>query len=309
MRVLVTGATGSIGKRLTARLIAAGDEVRVVGRDAARLAKIFPRATPVAWDGIHLPEGALRGVDVVVHLAGEPVAEGRWTEAHKRRVRESRVESTRALVERMRAEMIGGTLVCASAVGVYGSRGEEILTETSAPGEGFLSEVCTEWEREARAAEAFGVRVVNARIGIVLDRDGGALAKMLPIFRAGLAGKLGDGKQWMPWIHIDDVVGLLLHAAKNESISGPMNVAAPAAVSNAEFTRVLARTLGRPAFFAAPSFALRAVLGEMSSVVLGSQRVVPEVAQKSRYVFRHPELAEALASVLELPSTQQQVRA
>jgi len=305
LRVLITGATGSIGRRLAARLLAIGDEVRVVGRDRERLSRAFPSATPVIWDGLHLPAESLDGVDVVFHLAGEPVAGHRWTEAHKRRVRESRVESTRAIVASMRGRMIGGALVCASAVGIYGARGDEVLTEASAPGEGFLAEVCVAWEREANAAATFGTRVVNARMGIVLDRDGGALARMLPVFRTGLAGRLGDGKQWMPWIHIDDVVGLLIHAAKNDAVTGPMNVAAPAVVTNAEFTRVLARTLGRPAFFAAPSFALRAVLGEMAHMILGSQRVVPEVAKRTHYVFRHTELAEALASVLELPITQQ----
>lgn len=310
MRVLVTGATGSIGSKLVARSLAAGDEVRVVGRDGHKLSKMFPSAIPVVWDGVHMPTDALAGVDVVYHLSGEPVAAGfRWTEAHKRRIRESRVDSTREIVSAMRAAAFSGALVAGSAVGLYGSRGDEVLTESSAPGEGFLAEVCRDWEREATAAAAFGVRVVNARTGIVLDRQGGALARMVPLFRTGLAGRLGDGKQWMPWIHIDDVVGLFMHAARTPSVTGPMNVVGPAPVTNAEFTKALARVLGRPAIVAAPSFAVRAVLGEMSEVLLGSQRVVPEAAQRTRYVFRHPELAEALASVLELPLAPQHARA
>ncbi len=267
---------------------------------------MFPGATPVVWDGVNLPPGSLDGVEVVFHLAGEPVAPGlRWTAEHKRRIRDSRVGSTEAIVAAMRGLPGTPVLVCASAVGLYGSRSDEVLTEASAPGTGFLAEVCVEWERAASAAAASGARVVNARTGIVLDRDGGALGRMLPLFRAGLAGRLGDGKQWMPWIHLDDVVGLLVHAARTDRVSGPMNVVAPDPVRNEEFTRVLARALRRPALFPAPSFAMRAVLGEMSEVVLGSQRVVPEVALKTGYAFRHTELAEAIASVLERPLDQQ----
>jgi uncharacterized protein (TIGR01777 family) len=226
------------------------------------------------------------------------VAEGRWTDEKKRRIRQSRVDGTRAVVASIaKAEVKPRVLVSASAVGVYGSRGDELLTESSAPGEGFLPEVCRAWEDEAMAAEAHGVRVVCLRIGIVLAREGGALAKMLPLFRTGLAGKLGSGAQWMPWIHVDDVVGLVLHAATKDAVKGPLNAAAPELVTNAGFTRTLARTLHRPAFFAAPKLALELALGETASVILASQRVVPEKALATGYRFAHPSLGPALAEL------------
>jgi hypothetical protein len=304
MRALITGATGLIGGRLAARLLEDGAEVVVVGRDVARLGARFPspRASALAWDGTTLPAGALEGVDTIFHLAGEPVADGRWTDARKARIRDSRVGSTRAIVEAMRrTPRDGRVLVCASAVGAYGARGDEKLTEASATppaGSDFLADVCVEWEAEARAAEALGARVANVRIGIVLARDGGALGKMLPLFRLGLGGRLGDGKQWMPWIHVDDVVGLFLHAAREPSVRGPINAVAPAPVTNADFTRALGKALHRPAIFPAPAFALRAALGDMADVVLASQRVFPEVALRTGYVFQHETLEGALARVL-----------
>jgi uncharacterized protein len=302
MRALVTGATGTIGTRLVQEL---GRETVVLSRDPARAAKALG-VRALGWDGRSaLDPAAFDGIDAVFHLAGEPVGEGRWTEEKKRRIEESRTAGTHALVSSMaRAKVKPRVLVSASAVGYYGSRGDELLTESSPAGEGFLASVCRAWEDEAAAAANDGVRVASLRIGIVLARDGGALDKMLPLFRSGLAGRLGSGKQWMPWIHVDDVVGVLLHAAKDERVRGPMNGAAPELVTNAEFTRALARAVHRPALFAAPELALKLALGEMAKVVLASQRVVPERALATGYRFAYPSLAPALLAVVGRPARQ-----
>jgi uncharacterized protein (TIGR01777 family) len=295
MRALITGATGTIGQRLVTEL---GGDALVLSRDPDRAARdLGTRATSrtrvKAWSGREPVD--LEGVEAVFHLAGEPVAEGRWSDEKKRRIRDSRVDGTRAIVQSIaQAERKPRVLVCASAVGYYGSRGDELLTEASAPGEGFLPDVCRAWEDEARGAEAHGVRVVSVRIGVVLAREGGALPRMLPVFRAGLAGKLGSGTQWMPWIHVEDVIGLFLHAATNATVEGPMNAAAPELVTNRTFTKALARALHRPAIFAAPRALLGLALGETASVVLASQRVVPERALETGYRFRYPSLARAL---------------
>ena len=235
------------------------------------------------------------------HLAGEPVVDGRWDTAKKDRILLSRVDSTRALVRAfadLEQSARPRVLVCASAVGIYGSRGDELLTEDSAPAAGFLADVCRAWEEEAARARDLGIRVVSLRIGIVLAREGGALAKMLPLFRLGVGGRLGDGKQWMPWIHIDDIVGLLRFAAANDHLSGPVNAAAPQPVQNVTFTRALGKAVRRPALLPAPAFALRIALGEAANVVLASQHVVPTRATDAGYRFVHPTLAGALASLL-----------
>lgn len=302
MRTLITGATGTIGRALEARL--EGPTV-IVSRDPRTAARLIPDAEAFAWDGkSDLPVPALEGVEAVFHLAGEPVAEGRWTEEKRARIRESRVDGTRAIVRSLAAlppEKRPKALVCASAVGFYGSRGDEVLTEASAPSEGFLPDVCKAWEDEAWAAEGLGVRVVMLRIGIVLAREGGALAKMLPLFKVGLAGRLGSGEQWMPWVHVDDVVALFVHAARNESLRGPVNAVSPDPVTNADFTRGVARALRRPAFFAAPAAILRLALGEMADVVLASQRVLPERAVASGFAFAFPSLDDALADLVGSP--------
>jgi uncharacterized protein (TIGR01777 family) len=246
-----------------------------------------------------VPREALQGIDVVFNLAGEPVAEGRWTQDKKRRIRDSRVIGTSKLVAGLRElDRKPTVLVSASAVGYYGDRDDQELDETSEVGRGFLAEVCAAWEREALAAEALGVRVVCVRIGIVLARSGGALARMLTPFKLGAGGRLGSGKQWMPWIHLDDVVGVLLHAARNEVVRGAMNAVSPQPVTNAEFTRALGRALHRPAFLSMPKAALRIAFGEMSEVVMASQRVLPRVAESTGYNFRHPGLEGALAAAL-----------
>ncbi len=293
---LITGATGTIGRRLLPRL--ERGRVRVLSRNAAR-ATAQLGVPAFVWDGAgEVPPGALEGVRTVVHLAGEPVAEGRWTASKKRAIEESRVEGTRALVASLRAHGVRpDVFVSASAVGYYGDRGDELLEETSAPGAGFLSGVTVGWEREAKAAEALGARVVQLRIGVVLAREGGALPRMLLPFRAGLGARLGSGEQWMPWVHVDDVVGLVLHAL-SAHVAGPVNVVAPHAVRNAELTRVLGHVLRRPAVLRAPAFALRAALGEVAAVVLASQRVVPKVAQATGYDFAHPTLEGALRDLL-----------
>jgi hypothetical protein len=241
------------------------------------------------------PPEAFREVEAVFHLAGEPIAEGRWTAARKERLRESRVRGTRNLVAAM--ESLGErprVLVSASAVGFYGDRGDEVLDESAPPGSDFLAALCRDWEAEAGRARALGIRVVTPRTGIVLDRTGGALARMLTPFKLGLGGRLGSGRQWMPWIHLDDLVGLLLHAAAKDEVRGAMNAVGPAPVTNREFTRTLGSVLKRPAIFPVPNFALRLAFGEMASVLLGSQRVAPRVAEKTGYQFRYTSLEKAL---------------
>lgn len=287
-----------VGKALVAEL---GGEVVATTRSSGG-ATLEHVAEVVTWDGTSpLAAAALRDVEVVFHLAGEPVVSGRWDDAKKERIRTSRVGSTRALVAsiaRLPAASRPRVLVCASAVGYYGSRGDELLTETSAPGTDFLADVCREWEGEAAKARALGVRVVSVRTGIALSTAGGALAKMLPVFRAGVGGRLGDGKQWMPWIHIADLVGLFRFAAANDELDGPIDAAAPDIVTNAAFTRALGAALHRPAVVPAPAFALRVALGEAASVVLASQRVAPARALELGYRFAHPRLGQALADLL-----------
>ena len=299
--LLVTGATGTLGRSLLSRLsrLEEVSDVRVLSRDPARAHKALGLAA-YGWDGTGaVPRAAVEGIDAVVHLAGEPVAEGRWSAAKKRAIEQSRISGTRALVESLRQHGARpAVMVSASAVGFYGDRGDEELDERSAPGRGFLPDVCVGWEREAKSAEGLGTRVVALRIGVVLAREGGALPRMLPPFRVGLGASLGSGRQWMPWIHVDDVVGLVLHALRTDT-RGPMNAVAPSPVRNEELTRVLAHVLQRPALLRAPAFVLRAALGEVAGVVLGSQRVVPRVAEASGYRFQHPDLEEALRHLLQ----------
>lgn len=300
MKALLTGATGLLGKRLVGAMLARGDEVRALSRNRAKGEEALPGAKVFGWDAAGpVPSDALQGVDAIFNLAGEPVGEGRWTDEKKKSIRESRIVGTRALVASI-AKMEEGkrprVLVNASAVGIYGDRGDEMLTEESAVGEGFLAEVCSEWEEEAKKAEALGLRVVLARIGVVLAKEGGALAKMLPLFKAGIAGPLASGGQWMPWIHIDDAVGLLLHAAKSDAVRGPLNLCAPEPATNRVFTKTLGSVVHRPAFMPVPRFALHALYGEMAYVVLASQRVVPERALANGYAFAHSDLREALES-------------
>jgi len=298
MRALVTGATGFIGRALVREL----EAPVVLTRDLDRARRVLgPGVEAYRWDprAGPPPAEALADVSQVFHLAGEPVAAGRWTHARKERILESRVRGTRSLVGALEAlRQRPRVLVSASAVGYYGDRGEEILEETSPPGDGFLTEVTLAWEAEANRAATLGIRVVTPRIGIVLGLGGGALARMLLPFKLGLGGRLGDGRQWMPWVHLDDLVGLLRHGAAGSEIAGPMNAVSPAPVTNREFTKALATALGRPAIFPAPRAMLRLVFGEMALVLLASQRVLPRVALATGYQFRYPTLAEAFRALL-----------
>jgi hypothetical protein len=295
MRALITGATGLLGRHLLARLD--GDAV-ALSRDPARArARLAGRVAALhAW----LPEAgpppaeAFEGVDVVVHLAGAPVGE-RWTARRKRRIRESRVAGTRHLVQALGAcPRPPPVLISASAVGYYGDRGDEILDEAAPPGRDFLADVCREWEAEALRARFLGLRVVTIRTGIVLAPDGGALPRMLPPFRLGLGGPLGDGRAWMPWVHVDDVIGMTLHAARTPALDGPLNAVGPDPVRNADFTRALARVLRRPAIFPVPRAALSLLFGEMSGILLASQRALPRAAERAGYAFAHGDLETAL---------------
>ena len=291
MRILVTGGTGFVGAPLCRALKGEGHAVTVVSRHGG-----MPDIPSVGWDDV---EGVLPEIDGVVHLAGEPIAARRWSNAQKHRIAGSREGRTRALVEAMgRVSQRPGVLVSASAIGYYGPRGDEPLDETAPPGSDFLAQVCDVWEREARRAEALGVRVVRLRLGIVLAPDGGALARMLPPFRRFMGGQLGSGKQWMSWIHRDDVLGLVMEALTNPAYAGAVNATAPNPVTNAEFTRVLASVLMRPVWLNVPGFALRLALGEMASMILTGQRVLPAVAQRLGYSWHFPDLTSALRATV-----------
>lgn len=297
MNIAITGASGLIGRRLIELLSSHGHALRALSRGG--VANFPPGVRASVWDADkgEPPLEALRDTDAVVHLAGENVAQ-RWTAEAKLRIRQSRELGTRNLVCALaRLPRRPSALVCASAIGYYGSRGERTLTEASAPGAGFLSGVCTAWEREAVAAEVLGIRVVRVRIGIVLDPRGGALPRMLPPFRLGAGGRLGDGRQWMSWIHHDDLAEMF-RLAVEKPIRGPLNAVAPNPLPNAAFTRELAHALHRPAIFPVPKFALRLLFGEMSEILLSSQRVVPNAAAANGFVFRFPDLGPALADLL-----------
>lgn len=303
--VLVTGATGLVGKRLVPALLARGSAVRVLTRDlASGAAALDPRALLIRWDGVSPPPEALDGVEAVVHLAGEPVFAGRLTASRRRRIRESRVGSTDHLISALGTvaeERRPRTFVCASAVGYYGDRGDEVLEEDAASGSGFLAEVCRAWEEAAARVEAMGLRRVSVRIGIVLAAEGGALPMMSLPFRFGAGGRLGDGKQWFPWIHIDDLVELILAALCDAGYQGPVNATAPTPVRNADLTRALGAALGRPTLLPAPAFAIRAALGELADELLGSRRVIPAKALARGFAFQYTEIEPALAAELSKP--------
>jgi uncharacterized protein (TIGR01777 family) len=299
MRVTVTGATGRIGSRVVAALRRRGDDVAVLSRDAgAARASLGVEAHAWQPESGPAPADALIGRDAVLHLAGEDVAQ-RWSDDAKRRLRSSRELGTRNLVAGLRAaEPRPGALVSASAVGYYGPRGDERVAEDAAPGGGFLAQLCVIWEREAAAAEALGIRVVRVRTGVVLDKDGGALARMLPFFRLGVGGPVAGGRQYMPWIHVDDVVGIYLAALDGDAWRGAVNATAPEPATNKDFSRALGRALRRPALAPVPGLAVRALYGEMAQIVVTGQRAVPERTLALGYHFAHRELDEALRSAL-----------
>jgi uncharacterized protein (TIGR01777 family) len=280
------------------KALAGGDhKLRVLSRHAGT--NLPPNVQLYVWDAMkgQPPEESLDGVDAVVHLAGEPIAQ-RWNDEVKEKIRASRATGTRHLVQALStARQRPAVLICGSAIGYYGSRGDEVLTESSAPGSGFVAEVCMAWEKEADLTESLGIRLVKLRTGVVLGSNGGALAKMLPPFKAGMGGRLGHGDQWMSWVHIDDLVGIIQHALENP-LRGAVNGTSPNPVTNADFTRALGHGLSRPAVVPVPAFTLRFMFGEMSEVMLSSQRVLPKAAEAAGYTFRYPGLEPALANVL-----------
>ncbi len=297
MKVLVTGAAGFVGSALVPFLLREGHFVVRLVRSAPA-----PGRSEVAWDPARgtVDVDALEGLDAAIHLAGASIAASRWTPEVKRRIRESRVGGTRLLCESFaRLDRPPKVLVCASAVGYYGDGGSAVLREESPAGAGFLAQVCREWEAASEPAERKGVRVVRLRIGMVLSAKGGALGRMLPIFRAGLGGRVGSGGQYVSWIALDDLAGAVDHAIRTEALEGPVNAVAPNPVTNGEFAKTLGRVLARPSVLPAPAFAVRLLLGEMADeLLLASVRVEPGRLLRTGYKFRHPELEEAMRHLL-----------
>ncbi|WP_394835495.1 TIGR01777 family oxidoreductase [Pendulispora rubella] len=304
MRTLLTGATGLLGKALLSKL----EIATVLSRNPDRARNEFAASggsipEVYSWDPTAgpAPAEAVRGADVIFNLAGEPVG-GRWTAEKKRRIYDSRVLGTRNLVSALTAassiDAKPRVLVSASAVGYYGDCGDDELDESAPNGGDFLAGVCADWEREAMAARGPGLRVVCVRIGLVLAAKGGALGRMIGPFKMGVGGRLGDGKQWWPWIHVDDAIGILLHVSRKKELSGPVNAVSPNPVTNAEFTEVLGKAIRRPTICAMPKMALRIALGEFSDAVLFSQRAFPAAAKRSGYAFEHENLPSALASLV-----------
>jgi len=298
MKVVVTGATGRIGSHLVEALKARGDEVTVLSRNPKKASDRLG-VEAVAWDASSeaAPSKAIAGSDAVVHLAGEDVGQ-RWTDAAKKEILASREQGTKNLAQGiLDAEEPPGVLVCASASGYYGARGDEPVTESDPPGRDWLADVCVRWERQADAAKG-ATRVVKMRTGIVLDAEGGALAKMLGPFKAGVGGPIAGGKQYMPWIHRDDLIGMYLAALDSPGFSGPLNAAAPEPVTNKDFSKALGKALHRPAAAPVPGFTIKLMYGEMAQIVLTGVRMVPRRAAELGYSFQHPDLDEALRDTL-----------
>jgi uncharacterized protein len=296
VNVTITGATGLIGAGIVRALRARGDAVTILTRDPGRARGALGGVEAHAWRPLEepAPAAALTGRDAVVHLAGEPVAQ-RWNDASRRAIRASREIGTRNLVAGLAAaEDRPGVLVSASGMDYYGPRGDEPVTEDAAPGDDFLAQVCVAWEHEAAAAREHGVRVAMLRTAVVLDQAGGALSKMLPFFRLGLGGPVAGGRQYMPWIHADDIVGLYLAAVDGVDWEGPVNACAPEPVTNRDFSRALGRALHRPAFAPVPALAVRLLYGDMAEIVTTGQRAVPMRALEHGYAFRHTDLEQAL---------------
>jgi uncharacterized protein (TIGR01777 family) len=297
MKVLVSGSHGLVGRALIKSLLNKGDTV-------ARLVREPPTgSSDIEWHPNHeqIDAGRLNGFDAVVHLAGESIASGRWSQEKKQRIRESRVKGTQLLSGALAQTSKPPTVfVCASAIGYYGDRGSELLTEESSPGNDFLANVCKDWEAATEPVKKKGIRLVNTRFGIILDRDGGALAKMLPPFRMGIGGRIGDGKQWMSWIALADVVGALEQVIENQTLSGPVNFVAPNPVTNATFTSTLGKILRRPTFLPVPAFGARLAFGEMAdALLLSSQRVEPRRLKETAFQFKYVNLNDALSEILK----------
>jgi hypothetical protein len=294
-RILVSGVSGPIGTALLPPLKTRGYEITRLVRGAAT------GADQISWDpSKRIAPETVSGFDAVVHLAGESIV-GRWSDEKKRKIRESRVAGTTALAQALaQAKDKPHVFACSSAIGYYGDRGSELLNEQSAPGTGFLSDVCREWEAATRAAVHAGIRTVQMRTGVVLSPQGGALGKMLPPFKLGVGGKIGDGQQWMSWIDIQDMVGAIHHVLKSDLLQGPVNMVAPKPVTNEEFTKTLASVLSRPAIVPVPAFVIKTLLGEMGeAVLLGSQRVEPTQLVMSGYPFRFSSLRASLENLLK----------
>jgi uncharacterized protein (TIGR01777 family) len=298
MNILVSGSTGLVGTALIPVLTAAGHEVVRLVRSKSR----SPSKELIGWDpeANYIDVAGLAGLDAVVHLAGEPIASGRWNALKKARIRDSRVRGTQLLCEALgHAAMPPPVLICASAIGFYGDRGDEVLSEASAAGKGFLADVCRDWEGATEPARQKGIQVVNLRFGVILSAQGGALAKMLTPFRMGVGGVVGSGRQYMSCIAIDDVVGAIQHSLAIASLAGPVNVVGPTPVTNHEFTKTLGRVLRRPTVFPMPAFAARLAFGEMADeLLLSSDRVEPKKLQASGFQFQYPELEAGLRHVL-----------
>ncbi len=303
MKIVMTGATGLIGKPLGERLLKMGYDLTILSRNTRAAAQRYPQSELIPWDAISEPPPSrfLEGAEAVIHLAGESVAGGRWNKQRKEAMRDSRIVGTRNLAESIRCcSNKPKALLTSSAIGIYGNRGDEELNEESSPGKGFLAEVGVRWEAEAEPASKAGARVVILRTGIVLSSQGGALKKMLTPFKMMLGGPAGNGRQWMSWIHLEDQVEAVLFALAQEGISGPVNLTSPNPVTNKQFARALGRALGRPALFPTPRLVLKAVLGEMAEeLLLSSQRVRPQRLQENGFQFRFPQLQEALGDLLD----------
>lgn len=301
-KVLVTGGTGFIGKRVCDALQEKDYGVTVLSRDPERAKTKLQSIDEIyTWnpETDQLPSEATSDLHAVIHLAGESIA-GRWNAKKKQRIRDSRILSTQNLVSSLAStEAKPDVLVCASAIGLYGATGDDSFTEESAKGTDFLAEVCQQWEAEGQKARELGIRVVHVRIGLVLGIGGGLLEQVLPPFKIGAGGKLGSGKQWMSWIHIDDVVGIIMHSLDNEGVQGALNATAPNPVRNIEFTKTLGSVLQKPAIFPIPAFGLHLLMGEFAEFVMLSQNVLPDRTEASGYEFQYPMLESALEDLLK----------
>jgi len=297
MRILITGATGFIGQPLCRKLAGKGHELLAVTRSPDKAREALPEGTEIR---AAVGDFVDAEPEAVINLAGEPIAEGRWSDEKKRRIVESRVETTRAIAKLCaNAETPPRVLVSASAMGYYGDQGDRDVTEDTAPNHEFVHEICDRWETEARKAESHGVRVAIARIGLVLDTGGGMLEKTLTPFKLGVGGRLGDGTQYMPWIHRDDMVRIVIFLLERDDLSGPFNASAPNPVTNAEFTRALAGQLNRPAVLPAPAIALKLAFGEMSRLLLTGAKMLPKRLEDAGFEFEYQTLEPALAEIVD----------
>ena len=302
MKILMTGATGFIGKSLCRALLEKGHDVKALVRNVVQAKKAVPYPMEFQeWDGTSNGLPSIEGIDAVIHLAGEPVAGKRWSEERKRRILSSRIDTAQALIDAVRGlSSRPKTFICGSAIGFYGDRGEEILSEDSPPGKGFLAEVALKWEAVTSPLAQMGVRTVNLRTGAVLGRKGGMLATLVPLFRTGLGGPVGRGNQWVSWIHLKDMVDAIVFLLENEKASGPINMVAPEPITNERFSRALGMVVNRPAILSAPVIALKGSLGEMSEILLSSERVSSEKLQGLGFRFQFDELEDALYDLLDV---------